>query len=520
MDKVDELLLVAKYGNDASVREAAGMEAVEIYTAEGMYWNLIEMSENNELLEKVREEAGMKAIELCAAKVAKYIDDVSAREAAGMEGVKIYTAKAKAKSQLYYFFVKMSENNELPEKVREEAGMKAIELCAAEVVKDQDWAGYLFVKMLEGNIPKEMIASQVNMWYLLVEMSENNKLPEKVREEAGMKAIEKYVNNDWDSDYNLNAISKNNKLPDEVRKAAKNALQKIRKQREVRKQREEHGLRLVQTQTLSPPRHKNEIDELLLIARYGNDASVREAAGMKIIERYTAEDEYDRLIEMLKDNELPEKVREAAGMKIIEIYTAKGYYDDLIRMSKNNDLPEKVKEAAKNNIEAAGMKAIEEYTANCRYGRLIELSKNNELPEKVREAAKNNIEVVEMKIIKVIEEYTANGYYDNLIEMSKDNNLPKKVREAAGMKAIKKYTARDWYDDLIEMSKNNDLPEKVREAAKNALQKIAEQLAEEYNLKPANPLQGDGLAVEPTREFLKGKKDKEPQKKPTLKNTK
>jgi uncharacterized protein (UPF0147 family) len=295
MDKVDELLLVAKYGDDASAREAAVIKAIERYTAEGNYDNLIKMSKDNELPEKVREaaknnieaavikaierytaegnydnlirmskdnelpekvreEAGMKAIELCAAKVAKYIDNASVREAAGMEAVKIYAAKAK--SQLYYFFVKMSENNELPEKVREEAGMKAIELCAAEVVEDdQDcWTGYLFVKMLEGNIPQEMRASQVNMWYLLVEMSENNKLPEKVREEAGMKAIEKYVNNDWDSDYNLNVMSKNNKLPDEVRKAAKNALQKIRKQREELEELEGPRLRLSLNLTLSPPR--------------------------------------------------------------------------------------------------------------------------------------------------------------------------------------------------------------------------------------------------------------------------
>ena len=134
----------------------------------------------------------------------------------------------------------------------------------------------------------------------------------------------------------------------------------------------------------------------------------------------------------------------------------------------------------------------------------------------------NDASVREAAGMKVIKEYTDEGNYNKLIRMSKDNELPKKVREAAGMKIIERYTAGDEYDRLIEMSKDNELPEKVREAAKNALQKIAEQLAERYNLKPANPLQGDGLAVDPTREFLKGKEDKEkePQKKPTLKNTK
>jgi len=135
--------------------------------------------------------------------------------------------------------------------------------------------------------------------------------------------------------------------------------------------------------------------------------------------------------------------------------------------------------------ERAGMKAIKICTANGKCYALIGMSKDNKLPEKVREAAKNNI-------------------------------------EAAGMKAIEEYAANGWYWDLAEMSKDNKLPEKVREAAKNALQKKVEQLAEAYGLKPANPLQGDGLPVEPTREFLKGKedKDKEPQKKPPLKNTK
>jgi len=52
----------------------------------------------------------------------------------------------------------------------------------------------------------------------------------------------------------------------------------------------------------------------------------------------------------------------------------------------------------------------------------------------------------------------------------------------------------------------------VREAAKNKLQKITEQLAEKYGLKPTNPLQKDGLAVEPTREFLNRKE--EPKKQP------
>ena len=159
--------------------------------------------------------------------------------------------------------------------------------------------------------------------------------------------------------------------------------------------------------------------------------------------------------------------------------------------------------------EAAGMNAVELCAAEGRYVTLIEMSENNELPKKVREAAKNKIEVAEMK---AVERYTAEGRYTDLIEMSKDKDLPKKVREAAGMKAIEGYTAEGDYNALIKMSKNNKLPKKVREAAKNKLQKITEQLAEIYGLKLTNPLQKDGLTVDPTRELLNRKE--EPKKQP------
>jgi hypothetical protein len=51
------------------------------------------------------------------------------------------------------------------------------------------------------------------------------------------------------------------------------------------------------------------------------------------------------------------------------------------------------------------------------------------------------------------------------------------------------------------------------------LQKITEQLAEKYGLKLTNPLQKDGLTVEPTLEFLNGKGPEKQPNKMRLKKT-
>jgi hypothetical protein len=218
----------------------------------------------------------------------------------------------------YYDLIKWARNEKLPEKFRDAAregiepakmnvGMGAVE----DAVRDQKFDKLIrLAEDLEVCEKARIIAGKaVVIWirhhkslghdsehfHDLIKWARNEKLPEKVRETAGMNAIGITVDVHWLS-WEVIKLAEDPKLPKKV----------------------------------------------------------REFAGPKAVENAVKEGRIQNLIKLAENGDLPEIVREAArkgidlvGLKAIEKAVKEGKVHDLMEWAGNENLPEKFREAAR-----------------------------------------------------------------------------------------------------------------------------------------------------------------------------
>ena len=225
------------------------------------------------------------------------------RQSAGIECVERYVAEIKICNKYtrdYYYqkVIEISQNDRLPEKVRN--------------------AAYQNIEPLKLVFVEKYITEYDHT--KLKEVLKNESFPENLRITAGIRYVETYVRGDCDE---LIEISQNKNLPEKIRIAA--------------------GIKCV--------------DEYV----------ERDIGGFTVEEDDEEKDLYDKLIEISQNEKLPEKVRIAAGIKCVEGCEHYDYYDKLIKMSQDERLLEKVRNAAPKNIEQLAMKYVDKKSAEYRF---------------------------------------------------------------------------------------------------------------------------------------------------------
>lgn len=114
-----------------------------------------------------------------------------------------------------------------------------------------------------------------------------------------------------------------------------------------------------------------------------SDEAMLDAANMRLVREYAAQERYDDLLELAENREFTWAAREAAGLTVVDGYEEKGWFSAIIRkIAVNRKLPWKVR-------DAAGLKAVEGYAEKGWYNTLIEMSCNDNLTANAKKAAEN-----------------------------------------------------------------------------------------------------------------------------------
>jgi hypothetical protein len=118
-----------------------------------------------------------------------------------------------------------------------------------------------------------------------------------------------------------------------------------------------------------------------------SDEAMLDAANMRLVKEYAAQERYDDLLELAENKEFTWAAREAAGLMVVDGYAEKGWFSAIIRkVAVRGKLPWKVR-------DAAGLKAVEGYAEKGWYNTLIEMSCNDNLTANAKKAAENYLKV-------------------------------------------------------------------------------------------------------------------------------
>ncbi len=118
-----------------------------------------------------------------------------------------------------------------------------------------------------------------------------------------------------------------------------------------------------------------------------SDEAMLDAANMRLVKEYAAQERHDDLLELAENKEFTWAAREAAGLMVVDRYAEKGWFSAIIRkIGVNKKLPWKVR-------DAAGLKAVEGYAEKGWYNTLIEMSCNVDLTANSKKAAENHLRV-------------------------------------------------------------------------------------------------------------------------------
>jgi len=207
------------------------------------------------------------------------------------------------------------------------------------------------------------------------------------------------------------------------------------------------------------------VEHLKNIINNHTDLDARIAAGIELVEMYIEKKDYESLMNLAEDEDVPEIVRETAGWEVIVKHVEEGNVDALIKITDNSWLSEEVIENAGYNILNAGLNEIERCIEEKDESSLKWLTTPDIFPPELNEAAGKGL-------VKI---YTEMNDRDSLMKMAEDNEFSDKTRYDAGVVLLERYTNEKDFKSLEKMRDNEKLPISVRrKAADNLKSKITQ----------------------------------------------
>jgi len=168
-----------------------------------------------------------------------------------------------------------------------------------------------------------------------------------------------------------------------------------------------------------------------------------------------------------------EKAIEEAAIKRIKICVDNGWYNDLLDMWKDENLPDYIRERARENVYAALLNFVEKNVNAVFYKNLLQALDNKELNEKEKKVIK---EKLEKACISFIEKCVRYGLYEQLIDMSKNEKIEEKIKkiaeqniEKAAIKWAEICIDYKWKEKLNEIVNDERLKKEIREKIKEML---------------------------------------------------
>jgi len=366
-----------------------------------------------------------------------------------------------------YFFklIKITGDKSLDESVRLSTGMRMLDAACT-----YNWALQVMKLSDAPDIPENLRIEAFRRIPVLVAVNEDkNLLPEFVKRtlefaqapESKTAAFERFVgicveNRQWEKAMELIFFPN---LPEEIQKRLKEKYQEAL---------EEKARQLALDGNIS--------GFIELISNKHVPEVLRIDKGLKGVDLFARQGMF-RLLLRWGNNEvpgIPEKVRQSAIEKlamaisqpeVVERLVVQEQYDVLLVVLKNENVPPDLQ-------MDAGMRMIKTVSQKGKWGLLVKWSKDKMLPAGFSLACHENISNALLNG-KVVDAYFKNRQYGNVISMIIDPDIPDNIRECTGLSAVKCFEKECKYDLLSILSRDDavtTVPESVKRAAKTALE--------------------------------------------------
>jgi len=511
LPRVDLLLNLAQYGEEAQGRASALEELTEIYLVIADAYNR----------QGIRETSGQhhKAKKLLLAVAAQESYGLQLREKAGVCVI--------AATYEYYEYESLEniiKNQVFPEKVREAAQLKRIDFlkwhedydellgiarggnsetvrkAAEEALREAVMTLAVSCALQKRDRLSEFGGPQYRGGRygheMFVVLLKDRRLPEELRIAAGKNAFEDKEFWLYGNDELLEALVYNASIPKPIR--------------------EQVGVMLVgkyewRPDELAKLRDNENLPEAVRNAARDNYDKAFDNACKAKINSHVYEGEHRALIEMTKDPKIPVPLQEFAREKLAEAVKNMVHYlvcdgriqsvVELIKISKE-DLPEDLKVHAAQQAQKTAVRRIESYHIYEDYywihsgaweWELSSLAKNNDLPQHIRVLA-----LVRLVDICKVSRGSPNEHCEKLLEYASDKDLRGLGQEILDNALEETVWASQLHQDIDSLKKISDaegIPERLCNEARSSMSKALAEMKTRLG-RSSNPLAKDGETVD------------------------